>query len=44
METLKLEFTDKNLAAETAEALSNNGFIVETANDGENITLFCVRI
>ena len=44
MDAQKMYFEDENLALETAEALRNNGFIVETAKDGEMIMLFAIRI
>lgn len=44
MDAQKMYFEDENLALETAEALRNNGFIVETHNDGNVITLIAIRI
>lgn len=44
MDVIKLEYEDVALAAETAEALANNGFIVETHNDGQVVTLIALRV
>ena len=44
MDTLKLEYEDAKLANETAENLTNNGFVVAIAKDENIITIIAVRI
>ena len=42
--SIRLEFENATLAEETAEALSNAGFTVEFATDGQIITLIAVKL